>query len=214
MHINQRTRLLLFVKKRWAPFLISAAMIALLLLILGYTIYFLYYRNITDLSQSEDTQDVSNIKKESDSYQKDHTPDENKELEIDNLSFESKTEDNKEYKIHAKKAFKIEGGNYIMREVMASIILEEGILDIDAPSGIYEEKGANLILSDNILGKYKGYDFKTNSLMVNIEDQTLKSDSKVEIDGEKISIRADKLKSTKDNLIIFEGNVKTVFHPN
>lgn len=162
--------------------------------------------NLEEINKKEDR--VEDIK-----YQKNNNLVENSELIIENLNFKSKTQDNKEYNIKAQKAEKKLEGEYELDGVNANIENDAGTINLNSNSGFFNEDSGYLLLKGDIKGEYLGYNLFGNLFQISTKDQTLISPEKVMIVGEKGKIISDKLKIKKDEIIEFEGNVKTYFNP-
>ncbi len=136
------------------------------------------------------------------------------EIEIENLSFMSNTKDNKPYKILANKAIKIENDQYRMSNVFASMNFSGNIFNVDALCGFYDRQNNKLTISDDIVGSYRGYDFRAKKLNMSLDQKNIKSEGAVQMEGRGLKIKADNFESYGDTIAIFKGNVKTSFDPN
>lgn len=137
---------------------------------------------------------------------------ENTELVIDNLTFKSRTRDHESYTIVASKALKLENETYYINDIIANIGLEDGAVKLSSKSGKFDDERKLLELDDKIIAKYSGYILKTDSLIIDIIKKELLSTSPVLVEEDGVMITADSFRTKEQKIIVFEGNVKTIFN--
>ncbi len=142
-------------------------------------------------------------------HPKNHTLVENSELSIEKLNFMSKTNDDKAYNVIANSAEKSELGIYNMRIISANIALSEGLLSLTALEGKYDESNNLLKLTREILGSYNGYKFTTNSVELDLKTKDMQGSEQISLESDDLNLIADKFYTKGENIIGFEGNVKT-----
>jgi lipopolysaccharide export system protein LptC len=137
----------------------------------------------------------------------------NSEIEVDNLTFKSKTAENDSYKINSLKAQKTNDGNYIMEKVSAEIDTGGDNLIITAKDAFLKDETNILSLSHNIIGKYLGYDFLSENLEISLKNKIFKSSTKVIVKDDQLRVDADSFEAESNKKIVFEGHVKTLYIP-
>ena len=156
-------------------------------------------------SIEEDIQ-ASSTKNEKPNLPKNYT------LNINQSVFEGVSNDLIPYKIVAKNVTKNLAKQYILSAVSGKYSLNNSDLKIKADKGTLDEDNKFMTLTNDVEITLNGIIFNSEEIKLNLNNQEAYSDTNVEVNFNKSSIKANSF-NTRDshNIIEFRGNVESNF---
>jgi LPS export ABC transporter protein LptC len=138
-------------------------------------------------------------------------PPPNYEITLDNTTFKG-TNDESPYTITAQKAIKCDNDIYTLEDLSAIYFIQDNPCNIISDKGEFHQTKNMIYLNGNIKATLQDYILNTDSLELNLTTKEIIGKNKIKIDYKDSEIKANQFRIENNNIIRFEGNVKTKFN--